>query len=114
MQTRQTSLTGSAAGRLLLDVCHRLYRRGLVAATDGNVSVRLANGNILTTRSGVCKGDASSADLVEVTADGKRVRGKGRASTELGMHLFVYRVRRDVMAVVHARPPVATGFALAR
>jgi L-fuculose-phosphate aldolase len=95
-------------------VCHRLYRHGFVAATDGNVSVRLDNGNILTTRSGVNKGDATPRDLIEVTPAGKPAGGSVRPSTELGMHLFIYRERADVMAVVHAHPPYATGFAVAR
>jgi L-fuculose-phosphate aldolase len=107
-------MTRTAATRLLLQVCHRLYRQGLVAATDGNVSVRLSGGNILTTRSGVNKGDSGPGDLVEVTPGGKQVRGRGKPSTELGMHLFVYRERPDISAVVHAHPPYATGFAVAR
>lgn len=104
----------TTATRSLLDICRRLSARGLVAAADGNVSVRLAGGRILTTRSGVHKGDAGPGDLVEVTMEGKKVAGRGKPSTELGMHLFVYRERPDVCAVVHAHPPYATGFAVAR
>jgi L-fuculose-phosphate aldolase len=107
-------MTRAAAARRLLAVCRRLSRHGLVSATDGNISCRLAGGNILTTRSGVEKGRARPADLIEVTPDGTPVRGTGRPSTELGMHLFIYRRRPDVGAVVHAHPPFATGFAVAR
>jgi L-fuculose-phosphate aldolase len=86
----------------------------MVTATDGNVSVRLVNGNILATRSGVNKGMVTENDLVEVTLDGKQVGGYGKPSTELGMHLFIYHQRQDVGAVVHAHPTYATGFATAR
>lgn len=97
----------------IIKVCHRLYERGMVAATDGNVSARLENGNILATRSGVNKGDVTERDLVEVTPEGEVV-GAGKPSTELKMHLYIYDQRPDVKAVVHAHPVVATAFAVAR
>jgi len=98
----------------LVDICHRLYTRGFVTAMDGNVSVRLQNGNILATRSGINKGMVTDNDLVEVTIEGDKVSGSGKPSTELGMHLFIYTERADVRAVVHAHPTYATGFATAR
>ena len=98
----------------IVDVCHRLYARGMVTATDGNVSVRLGNGNILATRSGINKGMVTENDLVELRPEGEQVAGSGRPSTEMGMHLFIYRQRPDVQAVVHAHPVYATGFATAR
>jgi L-fuculose-phosphate aldolase len=97
----------------LIDVCHRLYEKGFVAATDGNVSARLPNGKILATRSGINKGMTSRKDLVEVTPDGVAT-GKVKPSTELGMHLYIYQQRQDINAVVHAHPVYATGFAVAR
>jgi L-fuculose-phosphate aldolase len=96
------------------DISHRLYAKGFVTATDGNVSVRLPCGNILTTRSGINKGMVTEDDLVEVSPGGEQIAGAGRPSTELGMHLFIYQQRRDVQAIVHAHPPYATGFATAR
>lgn len=107
-------MTRSSPIRQILEVCHRLAERGFVVATDGNVSMRLPEGNILVTRSGVPKGEAGSADLLVVDLKGRRLRGSGIPSTELGMHLFIYRRRSDVGAVVHAHPPYATGFAVAR
>lgn len=98
----------------LVDVCHRLYARGMVAATDGNVSVRLPNGNILATRSGINKGMVTARDVVELTPEGRQVGGEGKPSTEIAMHLFIYRQRADAAAVVHAHPTYATGFATAR
>lgn len=98
----------------LVDVCHRLYEHGMVTATDGNVSVRLANGNIIATRSGINKGMVTGSDLVELTISGEQVGGDGKPSTEMGMHMFIYQQRPDVRAVVHAHPVYATGFATAR
>ena len=98
----------------IIDACHRLYARGFVSATDGNVSARLPGGNILTTRTGINKGSVTAQDLVEITPGGEVVSGRSRPSTETGMHQFIYRERPDVGAVVHAHPPYATGFATAR
>jgi L-fuculose-phosphate aldolase len=98
----------------LVDICHRLYTRGMVTATDGNVSVRIASGNILTTRSGINKGMVTENDLVEVSINGEQIGGSGKPSTEVGMHLYIYQHRPDVKAVVHAHPIYATGFATAR
>jgi L-fuculose-phosphate aldolase len=98
----------------LIAVCHRLYSAGFVAATDGNVSIRLSHGNILTTRTAVNKGLVTPADIIEVDRSGNLVHSEARPSTELGMHLFIYEQRPDVNAIVHAHPPYATGFATAR
>ena len=100
--------------RDIVDICHRLSARGMVCATDGNVSARLENGHILATRSGINKGMVSPQDLVEVDRAGAQISGDGKPSTEMSMHLFVYAERPDVGAVVHAHPPFATGFAAAR
>lgn len=98
----------------LVIVCHRLYEHGFVAATDGNVSARLENDNILVTPSAINKGQVRESDLMEVTPDGAPVTLAGKASTETDMHLMIYRRRPDVRGVVHAHPPYATGFAAAR
>lgn len=95
-------------------VCHRLAAKGFVTAQDGNVSARIPNGNILVTPSSVNKGNVTEGMLVEVSLDGSPVTLNRKASTELGMHLFIYRERQDVQAVVHAHPTYATGFAAAR
>ena len=98
----------------LVDICHRLYARGFVTATDGNVSVRLENGNFLTTRTSINKGMVAAEDLVEVDRGGNPLTPNLKPSTELGMHLYIYSQRPDVNAVVHAHPTYATGFATAR
>lgn len=107
-------MTHSDLAHQLVAVCRNLYEKGFVTATDGNVSTRLPNGNILTTPTSVSKGRVREIDLVEVTPDGVPVKPGQVPSMELGMHLFVYRERPDVRAVVHAHPTYATGFATAR
>lgn len=94
-------------------VCRRLYDAGLIAGQDGNVSVRLPSGHVLVTPAGMSKVDVTPEDLVELTGDGEHVAGKWPASSEIGMHLQLYQRRADVHAVVHAHPPVATGFSVA-
>ncbi len=100
--------------RHLVLICHRIYEKGFVTATDGNVSARLTNGNILITPSALNKGRVKESDLVEVKADGTPITLSRKPSTELGMHLFIYQERSDVQAIVHAHPTYATGFATAR
>jgi len=101
------------ARREIVSVCQRLYDRGLIAGPDGNVSVRIGKDRLLVTPAGLSKVDVKPDDLVELTLDGRRVRGHRRASSEIAMHLRIYQRRPDVHAVVHAHPPIATGFAVA-
>ena len=89
------------------------FDRGWIAASDGNVSVRLPDGRILVTPAGTCKGMLHCDDLVICDLDGNKLAGERNPSTEMAMHLTVYKMRQDVRAVVHAHPPVATGFAAA-
>jgi L-fuculose-phosphate aldolase len=88
-----------------------LYENGFVAATDGNLSVRLDDKRVLVTPTCISKGRMRSSDMVIVDMDGRRLAGKRRVSTEIGMHLLIYRLRPDVQGIVHAHPPTATGFA---
>lgn len=90
----------------------KLYSLGFVPATDGNISVRLADGTILITSSGVSKGKLAPADMAKISLDGKLISGR-KPSSEYLLHLRVYIKRPDVSAVVHAHPPVATGLASA-
>lgn len=101
------------AKRDVLQVCRRMYERGLVAGADGNVSVRLSKEHLLVTPAGMCKGFVGADDLVVCDLTGKQLAGKRRASTEIKIHLAAYALRDDVCAVVHAHPPYATAFAVA-
>lgn len=93
--------------------CRSLWELGLIAAADGNVSVKLAPQRFLVTPRGVLKSELRVEDLVVVDLAGQRRRGCLEPTTELDLHLRVYRKREDCGAVVHAHPPTATGFAVA-
>jgi L-fuculose-phosphate aldolase len=97
----------------IVGVCGRLYHRGLIAGPDGNVSARLSNGVILITPSGRSKVDVGPDMLVMVDPAGRVIEGENRPSSEMKMHLRIYERRADVNAVVHAHPPIATGFGVA-
>jgi len=99
----------------IVEVGRRLWTRGFVASNDGNISVRLPGDRLLMTPTGVSKGFMTPEMMVVTDLDGRQIAGEpGRkASSEILMHLVAYRHRPDVHAVVHAHPPLATGFAVA-
>ncbi|RMH56632.1 MAG: class II aldolase/adducin family protein [Candidatus Hydrogenedentota bacterium] len=100
--------------RDIIEVGRRLWQRGLVSGTDGNLSIRMKNGRILATVSGVAKGFLKDGDIVEMRLDGTIIgERKKRPSSEIRMHLTTYRLRPDVAAICHAHPPYATAFAVA-
>jgi L-fuculose-phosphate aldolase len=90
-----------------------LHQKGYVAATDGNLTVRLDSERILTTPTGMSKGMMDPDDLVVTDMQGRKLSGRRSVSTEIGMHLLIYRMRPDVKGVVHAHPATATGYAAA-
>jgi L-fuculose-phosphate aldolase len=90
-----------------------LHDRGYVAATDGNLSVRLDKKHILATPTAMSKGALRPSDMVIVDLEGRRVAGRHHVSSEIGMHLMIYKLRPDIGGIVHAHPPTATGFAAA-
>jgi L-fuculose-phosphate aldolase len=96
----------------LLDACRRLHAGGLLAASDGNLSVRLPNGLIAMTPSGVPKSKVQQDDLAYLQVDGTIVCG--RPSSERAMHLAIYRSVPEAKAIVHAHPPTAIAWSLAR
>jgi L-fuculose-phosphate aldolase len=97
----------------IVEAGRRMYSRGYVASNDGNISARLDDTRILTTPKSVSKGFMTPDMMVVVDYEGKKLSGDRDASSELPMHLEIYRNRPDVNAVVHAHPPLATGFAVA-
>jgi L-fuculose-phosphate aldolase len=96
----------------LLDACRRLHAGGLLAASDGNLSVRLPDGRIAMTPSGVPKAKVQLDDLAYLALDGTIL--SGRPSSERAMHLAIYRAVPEARAVVHAHPPTAIAWSLAR
>jgi L-fuculose-phosphate aldolase len=97
----------------IVEIGRRMYARGYVASNDGNISVRLDASRVLTTPKGVSKGFMTPDMMVITDMSGRKIAGARDASSELQMHLAVYRERPDANAVVHAHPPIATGFAVA-
>jgi L-fuculose-phosphate aldolase len=99
----------------IVEVGRRLWVRGFVASNDGNISVRLGPDRILTTPASVSKGFMTPDMMVVTDREGRLVSGApGRKpSSEILMHLVAYRQRPDIVAVVHAHPPLSTGFAVA-
>jgi len=98
------------------DICiagRWMYERGHIVACEGNISVRLDDGSILTTPTCMNKGMLSPEDLVITDLQGRQLSGDRKFSSELAMHLLFYRMRPDVMAICHGHPPTATGFAVA-
>ncbi len=95
----------------IVEFGRQLHSQGFVAATDGNLSVRLDDRRLLVTPTGVRKGVMRPADLVIVDMEGNRLAGRRNVSSEIGMHLLIYRMRPDVQGIVHAHPPTATAFA---
>lgn len=99
----------------IVEIGRRLWLRGFVASNDGNISVRIGDDRLLMTPTGVSKGFMTPDMMVITDMDGTLVSGAPgrRPSSEMKMHLVAYRERPDVKAVVHAHPPLATGFAVA-
>jgi L-fuculose-phosphate aldolase len=97
----------------IVEAGRRLYARAYVASNDGNISARLDERRLITTPKTVSKGFMTPDMMVIVDYDGRKLAGDRDASSELPMHLEIYRSRPDVNAVVHAHPPLATGFAVA-
>jgi len=94
------------------DACAHLHARGLLAAADGNVSMRLEDDTLLLTPAGVNKARLPPGSLARVALDGRVL--DGRPSKELAMHLAVYGACPDARVVVHAHPPTAIAWTLAR
>jgi L-fuculose-phosphate aldolase len=97
----------------IVEVGRRMYARGYTASNDGNISARLEPGRLLMTPKSVCKGFMTPDMLCITDEHGRKLEGDRDPSSEMLMHLEVYRQRPDVQAVVHAHPPIATGFAVA-
>src|SRR6266487_3713675 len=96
----------------LVRICKLMYERSYVVSSDGNVSVLLDDGRVLATPTMTCKG-RTTEDMLAVTDLEGRALNDRRASSELSMHLLIYRERGDVRAVCHAHPPHGTAFAVA-
>jgi L-fuculose-phosphate aldolase len=97
----------------ICEIGRRVYAKGFAAANDGNISVRLNDKEVLCTPTMMSKGFLKPEDLCVVDYEGKQLRGTRKRSSEILLHLSVYKHRPDVQAVVHCHPPHATAFAVA-
>jgi L-fuculose-phosphate aldolase len=107
------SINEALARQQLTAVCHRLYDKDLIAAGDGNVSMKLDAERVLVTPSGFHKGLLHPDDLIITDLHGKRLKGLHKPSSEFLMHEVCYAERPDIAAVVHAHPPISVALALA-
>src|SRR5947209_14302276 len=97
----------------ICEIGRRIYNKGFAAANDGNISVRLNDKEILCSPTMVSKGFMKPDDICKVDYEGKQLAGTRKRSSEILLHLAVYKHRPDVQAVVHCHPPHATAFAVA-
>src|ERR1700730_16306538 len=97
----------------ICEIGRRVYARGFAAANDGNISIRLNDKEVLCTPTMMCKGFMKCEDMCKVDYEGKQIAGTRKRSSEILLHLAIYKQRPDVKAVVPCHPPQATAFAVA-
>src|SRR3982751_3561147 len=102
----------SSARQLIVEIGNLLYDRRYVVSSNGNVSIRLDENTVLATPTMTCKGRMTEDCLALTDMDGKPLSDK-KASSELAMHLLIYKMRPDIHAVCHAHPAHGTAFAVA-
>lgn len=101
--------------QMIIEIGRRMWAKGFVAANDGNITVRINKNEILATASGVSKGFMNSDMILKIDINGNILthHTKYKVSSEIKMHLLVYREREDINSVVHAHPPYSTAFSVA-
>lgn len=97
----------------ICEIGKRIYEKGFVASNDGNISVRIDENKFLVTPTGVSKGFMKPEMLIIVDGDGNLIEGDLKPTSEIKMHLQVYKERPSIQSVVHVHPPFATAFAIA-
>lgn len=97
----------------IVQIGKMMYDRRFIVAGDGNISIKINDNMILATPTTLCKGMLTPDQIVKIDLAGQVLEGEYRPSSEIKMHLAAYRTRPDIQAVVHAHPPISTGFAVA-
>src|SRR4051812_44800036 len=97
----------------MCDIGRRIWLKGFCAGNEGNHSYRMGENRILCTPTGISKGNLKPDDLCMVDIEGKQVAGSRKRTSEILLHLAIYKARPDVKAVIHSHPPHATAFAVA-
>ena len=108
----QFSAYAASQAQIMFRIGRMAWERGLCAANDGNFSCCLEDGKILCTASGISKGFMTESDLAVIDAQGQKLSGGGKASSEIKMHLAAYYSRKDVKVVVHLHPPYTLAVSL--
>jgi len=98
---------------MILEMGKRLYAKGLIVGTEGNISLRLKPNRFFITRSGAHKGFLKTSDVLIMDGNGNKMEGKGEVSSEKKFHLLIYHKRPEVNAIIHAHPPHAIACTLA-
>lgn len=97
----------------MCDIGRRIWLKGFCAGNEGNHSYRVGENRIICTPTGISKGNLKPDDLCVVDMEGKQLAGKRKRTSEILLHLQIYKARPDVKAVIHSHPPHATAFAVA-
>lgn len=95
----------------IVEIGKKLYDKGLLVGTDGNISIRISENKVLITASGFCKGTLKPEHITLVDMEGAILEGL-KPARDIRMHLAAYGERTEIKAVVHAHPPVTTGYAM--
>lgn len=98
----------------ICEIGRRVYAKGFAAANDGNITIRISENEVLCTPTMVSKGFLKPEDICKTDMTGKQISGTRKRSSEVLLHLAIYRERPDIKSVVHCHPPYATAFAVAR
>src|SRR6476659_4606760 len=97
----------------MCEIGRRIWHKGFCAGNEGNHSYRIGENRFLCTPTGISKGFLKPDDICTVDMEGKQVAGKRKRTSEILLHLAIYKARPDVRAVIHSHPPHATAFACA-
>lgn len=106
-------MTDEEARKAIVDIGKRMYQRNFVAANDGNISVKVSENEVWVTPTGVSKGFMTEEMMVKVDLEGNIIEGSSKPSSEIKMHLRVYKENKEIKGISHAHPQVATSFAIA-
>lgn len=98
----------------ICEIGHRMWLRGYTAGNEGNISYRLSKDQVLCTPTMISKGFMKPGDLCKVDMTGKQIEGTKRRTSEILLHLRIYKAREDIKAIIHSHPPHLTAFAIAR
>lgn len=112
--TEKIYYSDTDAKNMICEIGKRLYNKSFVVATDGNVSIKCTDNSLWCTPTNVSKGYLTPDMLVKINLDGETLEGDNKPSSEIKMHIRVYKENLDARAVIHAHPPISTSFAIAR